>query len=148
MKKHCIYLQLWLEDKVISTVESNTNCDENCKENCKEYYCKYNLDMFNIYKEFEKVCTRPNERICPVYWKEFKNNYERISDTEKQCKEQYEKLGFYKDLSFFGSKIAPKADGMRKMWRNVQGVTNPASLLNPMNPPGGGNKIGLPFLPK
>ncbi|SBS95200.1 hypothetical protein POVCU2_0093930, partial [Plasmodium ovale curtisi] len=51
-------------------------------------------------------------------------------------------------LSFFGSKIAPKADDMRKMWRNVQGVTNPASLLNPMKPPGGGNKMGLPYLPK
>ncbi|SBT01778.1 PIR Superfamily Protein [Plasmodium ovale curtisi] len=55
---------------------------------------------------------------------------------------------FMKKLSLFGSKIAPKADDMRKMWRNVQGVTNPASLLNPMKPPGGGNKIGLPFLPK
>ncbi|SBS94117.1 PIR Superfamily Protein [Plasmodium ovale curtisi] len=51
-------------------------------------------------------------------------------------------------LSFFGSKIAPKADDMRNMWRNVQGVTNPASLLNPMKPPGGGNKMGLPYLPK
>ncbi|SBS91852.1 PIR Superfamily Protein [Plasmodium ovale curtisi] len=266
MKKHCTYLQLWLEDKVISTVESkstityiillytvwrkimekieihnknecettyspinidyykkwkkihdynynhktvkcalqnqedcSTNCNENCKENCKEYYCKYNLDIFNIYEEFEKVCTRSNEQICPVYWKEFKTNYEGISDIEKQCKKEYEKLGFYKVkkyfgeqgieeyieqyeseyifsffekligysikyylsktihyskyillpiLSFFGSKIAPKADDMRKMWRNVQGVTNPASLLNPMKPPGGGNKIGLPFLPK
>ncbi|SBT02696.1 PIR Superfamily Protein [Plasmodium ovale curtisi] len=55
---------------------------------------------------------------------------------------------FMKKLSFFGSMIAQKADDMRKMWRNVQGVTNPASLLNPMKPPGGGNKIGLPFLPK
>ncbi|SBT02429.1 PIR Superfamily Protein [Plasmodium ovale curtisi] len=55
---------------------------------------------------------------------------------------------FMKKLSFFGSKIAPKADDMRKMWRNVQGVTNPATLLNPMKPPGGGNKIGLPYMPK
>ncbi|SBS91701.1 hypothetical protein POVCU2_0069390, partial [Plasmodium ovale curtisi] len=69
------------------------------------------------------------------------------SDIEEQCKNVYEELGFYK-LSFFGSKIAPKADGMRNMWRNVQGVTNPASLLNPMKPPGGGNKMGLPYLPK
>ncbi|SBS94983.1 PIR Superfamily Protein [Plasmodium ovale curtisi] len=55
---------------------------------------------------------------------------------------------FMKKLSFFGSKIAPKADDMRKMWRNVQGVTNPATLLNPMKPPGGGNKMGLPYMPK
>ncbi|SBT54943.1 PIR Superfamily Protein [Plasmodium ovale wallikeri] len=55
---------------------------------------------------------------------------------------------FMKKLSFFGSKIAPKTDDMRKMWRNVQGVANPASLLNPMKPPGGGNKMGLPYLPK
>ncbi|SBT73485.1 PIR protein [Plasmodium ovale] len=278
MKKHCTYLQLWLEDKVISTVESkstityimllytvwrkivekikinnknkcettyspinvdyykkwkkihdynynhkkvkcvlqneedcNTDCNENCKENCKEVYCKYILDIFNIYKEFEKVCTGSNIQICPKCWNEFKTNYEGISDIEKQCNEEYEKLGFYKvkvyfgdegieeyieqyesehifsffekligysikyylsktihyskyillpiilillfyffmkKLSFFGSKIAPKSDDMRKMWRNVQGVTNPASLLNPMKPTGGGNKIGLPFLPK
>ncbi|SBT84338.1 PIR protein [Plasmodium ovale] len=55
---------------------------------------------------------------------------------------------FMKKLSFFGSKIAPKADDMRKMWRNVQGITNPASLLNPMKPPGGGNKMGLSYPPK
>ncbi|SBS93678.1 PIR protein [Plasmodium ovale] len=55
---------------------------------------------------------------------------------------------FMKKLSLFGSKIAPKADDMRKMWRNVQGVTNPASLLNPMKPPGGGNKMSLSYLPK
>ncbi|SBT57207.1 hypothetical protein POVWA2_077950 [Plasmodium ovale wallikeri] len=54
---------------------------------------------------------------------------------------------FMKKLSFFGSKISPKADDMRKMWRNVQSVTNPASLLNPMKPPGGGNKMGLPYMP-
>ncbi|SCA48152.1 PIR protein [Plasmodium ovale] len=277
-KTHCTYLQHWLEDRIINTVETrsiityimlfytiwgnvmekikihnknecettyspinvnyyikwkkihdynynhkkvkcvlkneeerNTDCNENYEENCKEVYCKYILDIFNIYKEFEKVCTGSNVRICPKYWNEFKNNYEGISDIEKQCKEEYEKLGFYKvkkyfgeqgieeyieqyeseyifsffekligysikyylsktihyskyillpivlillfyffmkKLSFFGSKIAPKADDMRKMWRNVQGVTNPASLLNPMKPPGGGNKIGLPFLPK
>ncbi|SBT01192.1 PIR Superfamily Protein [Plasmodium ovale curtisi] len=55
---------------------------------------------------------------------------------------------FMKKLSFFGSKISPRVDGMRKMWINVQGVTNPATLLNPMKPPGGGNKIGLPYMPK
>ncbi|SBS89622.1 PIR Superfamily Protein [Plasmodium ovale curtisi] len=51
-------------------------------------------------------------------------------------------------LSLFGSKISPRFDDLRKMWRNVQGVTNPATLLNPMKPPGGGNKMGLPYLPK
>ncbi|SBS95038.1 PIR Superfamily Protein [Plasmodium ovale curtisi] len=55
---------------------------------------------------------------------------------------------FMKKLSLFGCKIAPKADDMRKMWRNVQGVTNPGSLLNPMKPPLGGNKMGLPYIPK
>ncbi|SBS99668.1 PIR Superfamily Protein [Plasmodium ovale curtisi] len=60
----------------------------------------------------------------------------------------YSKYVLLPILSFFGSKIAPKADDMRNMWRNVQGVTNPASLLNPMKPPGGGNKMGLPYLPK
>ncbi|SBS94568.1 PIR Superfamily Protein [Plasmodium ovale curtisi] len=55
---------------------------------------------------------------------------------------------FMKKLSFFGSKISPRVDNMRKMWINVQGVTNPATLLNPMKPPGGGNKMGLPYMPK
>ncbi|SBS90921.1 PIR Superfamily Protein [Plasmodium ovale curtisi] len=55
---------------------------------------------------------------------------------------------FMKKLSFFGSKISPRVDNMRKMWINVQGVTNPATLLNPMKPPGGGNKIGLSYVPK
>ncbi|SBS95768.1 PIR Superfamily Protein [Plasmodium ovale curtisi] len=176
------------------------DCNEVCKEDCKEKYCKYFVDIFNLYNEFEQVCRNATEnRRCPEFWETFKKNYSAISDIEEQCKNVYEELGFYKVkvyfgeediekyveqyastymfsffekligysikyylsktihyskyvllpiLSFFGSKIAPKADGMRNMWRNVQGVTNPASLLNPMKPPGGGNKMGLPYLPK
>ncbi|SBS90017.1 PIR Superfamily Protein [Plasmodium ovale curtisi] len=123
------------------------DCNEDCKGNCKEVYCRYILDVFNAYKEFEHVCTGTNNYRCPEFWGNFKNNFSIYSDIESKCKDIYDKFGFYK-LSFFGSKIAPKADDMRKMWRNVQGVTNPASLLNPMKPPGGGNKMGLPYLPK
>ncbi|SBS92955.1 PIR Superfamily Protein, partial [Plasmodium ovale curtisi] len=163
-------------------------CEELCKEDCKENYCKYFADITNIYKEFEYVCTKTTNQICPDFWDNFKSNYSTTSYIETKCKEVYENLGYYKVkvsfgeqgeesyveqyeatymfsffekligysikkflsrslhyskyivlpiLSFFGSKIAPKADDMRKMWRNVQGVTNPASLLNPMKPPGG-----------
>ncbi|SBT54769.1 PIR Superfamily Protein [Plasmodium ovale wallikeri] len=55
---------------------------------------------------------------------------------------------FMKKLSLFGSKIIPRVDNLRKMWRNVQGVTNPATLLHPPKPPLGGNKMGLPYMPK
>ncbi|SBT02399.1 PIR Superfamily Protein [Plasmodium ovale curtisi] len=191
--------------------QNEEDCKENCRKNCKQNYCAYILNVFNIYKEFEKVCTGESTPRCPEYWEEFQKNYLATSDIESKCKEVYDKLGFYKvkmtldiegeekyveqyestymfsffekligysikyylsktmhysryivlpiilillfyffmkKLSFFGSKIAPKADDMRKMWRNVQGVTNPATLLNPMKPPGGGNKIGLPYMPK
>ncbi|SBT01386.1 PIR Superfamily Protein [Plasmodium ovale curtisi] len=171
------------------------NCTENCRKNCREDYCKYIVDIFNIYKEFEHVCTVMNVERCPKYWNEFQKNYLIDSDIELMCKEVHDKLGFYKVkmsleiegeekyveqyestymfsffekligysikkilskslyyskyiLSFFGSKIAPKADDMRKMWRNVQGVTNPATLLHPPKPPFGGNKMGLPYMPK
>ncbi|SBT84641.1 PIR protein [Plasmodium ovale] len=192
-------------------VDCNESCNESCTDNCKEDYCKCIADIFNIHKEFEKVCSGEHIQRCPVFWKEFQQKYSIISDIESKCKDVYNKHGFYKvkmhfgeqdieeyieqyesyhifsffekfigysikyylsktihyskyivlpillillfyffmkKLSLFGSKIAPKADDMRKMWRNVQGVTNPASLLNPMKPPGGGKKIGLPFLPK
>ncbi|SBT75084.1 Plasmodium vivax Vir protein, putative [Plasmodium ovale] len=139
------------------------------KENCKEYYCKYIADISNIYNDFKHVCNGKNNERCPEYWNNFGKNYPVDSEIEKQCKEIYEKLGLYNikfyfgeqdieeyieqyesehTFSFFEKLIAPKSDDMRKMWRNVQGVTNPASLLNPMKPPGGGNKIGLLFLPK
>ncbi|SBT56479.1 hypothetical protein POVWA2_073740 [Plasmodium ovale wallikeri] len=49
---------------------------------------------------------------------------------------------FLKKLSLFGSNIRPRVDDLRKMWRNVQGVTNPETLLNSGKPPSGGNKIG------
>ncbi|SBS93342.1 PIR Superfamily Protein [Plasmodium ovale curtisi] len=55
---------------------------------------------------------------------------------------------FMKKLSLFGSKISPRVDNLRKMWRNVQGVTNPATRLHPPKPPLGGNKMGLPYMPK
>ncbi|SBT74186.1 PIR protein [Plasmodium ovale] len=55
---------------------------------------------------------------------------------------------FMKKLSLFGSKISSRVDDLRKMWRNVQGVTNPATLLHPPKPPFGGNKMGLPYVPK
>ncbi|SBT57198.1 hypothetical protein POVWA2_077910 [Plasmodium ovale wallikeri] len=54
---------------------------------------------------------------------------------------------FMKKLSLFGSKITPRVDNLRKMWRNVQCVTNTATLLNPAKPPTGGNKMGLPYKP-
>ncbi|SBS93759.1 hypothetical protein POVCU2_0083460 [Plasmodium ovale curtisi] len=55
---------------------------------------------------------------------------------------------FMKKLSLFGSKISPHVDNLRKMWRNVQGVTNPATLLHSPKPPLGDNKMGLPYMPK
>ncbi|SBT01432.1 PIR Superfamily Protein [Plasmodium ovale curtisi] len=211
LKKRCTHLQLWLQEKVINTVEnkyiitlifflnqvwinimSNINisnieecnikhspigidylkkwktiydyslnyehvkcafqteedCSGNCKENCKEDYCRYILGIFNIYKEFEHVCSNAtiNQR-CPGFWKDFQKNYLETSHIESKCKDVYDKLGFYK-LSLFGSKISPRVDDMRKMWRNVQGVTNPATLLNPPKPPLGGNKMGLSYMPK
>ncbi|SBS95363.1 PIR Superfamily Protein [Plasmodium ovale curtisi] len=186
-------------------------CEKICKDDCMENYCMYMLDITNVYKEFEYVCTKTTNQKCPDFWGNFKENYSSTSYIETICKEVYENLGYYKvkvsfgeqgeesyveqyeatymfsffekligysikkilfkslhyskyivlpivlillfyffmkKLSFFGSKIAPKADDMRKMWRNVQGVTNPATLLNPMKPPGGGNKMGLPYMSK
>ncbi|SBT83472.1 PIR protein [Plasmodium ovale] len=174
--------------------KTEEGCNGDFKENCRDYYCKYILDIFNIYNEFEHVCNGENRERCPDFWNEFKNKYLETSDIESKCKDVYDKLGFYKVkmywgeqdiekyieqyesehifsffekligysikyylsktiyyskyiLSFFGSKISPRVDDMRKMWRNVQGVTNPASLLNPGKPPSGGNKMGLPYMP-
>ncbi|SBT55208.1 PIR Superfamily Protein [Plasmodium ovale wallikeri] len=187
------------------------HCKEDCREKCREDYCKYIVEIFNIYKEFEHVCASTNEERCPEYWNEFQTNYLIDSDIELMCKEVHDKLGFYKvkmsleiegeekyveqyesahmfsffekligysikkilskslyyskyillpillillfyffmkKLSFFGSKIAPKADDMRKMLRNVQGITNPETLLHPPKPPFGGNKMGLSYTPK
>ncbi|SBS95962.1 PIR Superfamily Protein [Plasmodium ovale curtisi] len=269
-KEYCTYLQLWLQDHVINTVESKSTIiciyalhamwekvrntlgdsiknlcimelpqvgtvyrekwkkmhdynknynevecafqdDNDCKENCREDYCKYIIDVINIYNEFEQVCNGTSKSICPEYWHKFKESYEVASKIETQCKEVYEKLGLYKvnkyfgeegvekyieqyelphtfsfieklvgysvkniisqtiyyskyillpiilillfyffmkKLSLFGSKVSPRVDDLRKMWRNVQGVTNPATLLNPPKPPMGGNKMGLPYMPK
>ncbi|SBT73375.1 hypothetical protein POWCR01_000108700, partial [Plasmodium ovale] len=192
-------------------LQNKEGCNEECKKNCKENYCIYILDVFNIYKEFEKVYTEERIPRCPKYWEEFQKNYLATSDIESKCKEVYDKLGFYKvkmtlniedeekyiaqyesaymfsffekligysikyylsktmhysryivlpiilillfyffmkKLSFSGSKISPRMDDLRKIWRNVQGVTNPATLLNPPRPPLGGNKMGLSYMPK
>ncbi|SBT72207.1 hypothetical protein, conserved [Plasmodium ovale] len=111
--------------------------------------------------KFPPVSTGYREKSKKMH--DYNNNYEELKsafqnkkDCKQNCMEDYCKYiadiiniyNEFKHLFFFGSKIDPKSDDMRKMWRNVQGVTNPASLLNPMKPPGGGNKIGLPFLPK
>ncbi|SBS80904.1 PIR Superfamily Protein [Plasmodium ovale curtisi] len=171
-------------------------CKEVCKEDCKVKYCKYFVDIYNIYNEFQQVCNpRTENKGCPDFWKDFENNYLATSHIEEICKEVYEQLGFYKVkmslgnegeekyvdqyestymfsffekligysiknilskslyytkyiLSLFGSKISPRMDDLRKMWRNVQGVTNPATLLHPPKPPLGGNKMGLPYMPR
>ncbi|SBT74214.1 hypothetical protein POWCR01_000193500 [Plasmodium ovale] len=202
--------------QVKNYLESGKKCDYNNnyvhlksafkgKETCKENYCKYIAHIFNIYNEFLHVCTGTNEKRCPVYWNDFKKNFEEASKIETQCKEVYDKLGFYKirmdwgeqgieeyieqyesehrfsfiekmigyniknilsksihfskysvlpilfillfsfflkKLSLFGSNIRPRVDDLRKMWRNVQGVTNPETLLNSGKPPSGGNKMG------
>ncbi|SBT73103.1 PIR protein [Plasmodium ovale] len=204
------YLMKWKEMHDYNENYKEMETKFNSIENCKEKYCKYIVDIINVYNEFLHVCAGTDAERCPEYWKDFKENYSVASQIELKCKELYDELGFYKvkmsfedqdgiyieqyvsqyafsfiermigysikniidktihyskyivlpilliflfyffmkKLSLFGSKIAPKADDMRKMWRNVQGITNPASLLNPMKPPGGGNKMGLPYLPK
>ncbi|SBS89911.1 PIR protein [Plasmodium ovale] len=180
------------------------NCNEICMEKRREDYCKYIIDIFNIYKEFEHVCnTEMNNQRCPEFWDELKNNYSINSEIELMCKEVHDKLGFYKimvplggegeekyieqyesehifsffekligysikyylsktihyskyivlpiilillfysfmkKLSLFGSNINLHVD-MRKMWRNVQGVTNPETLHNPRKLPSAGNKM-------
>ncbi|SBT56210.1 PIR Superfamily Protein [Plasmodium ovale wallikeri] len=164
MEKHCTYLNLWLQYNVINTVESKKvlvcitylySIWENIQTNLED-----SIKMSCVMK-FPPVSTGYREILKKIH--DYNNNYEELKsafqnkkDCKENCIEGYCKYiadiiniyNKYKHLFFFGSKIDPKSDDMRKMWRNVQEVTNPASLLNPMKPPGGENKIGLPFLPK
>ncbi|SBT51150.1 hypothetical protein POVWA1_062420 [Plasmodium ovale wallikeri] len=75
-------------------------CNEVSRKDCKEKYCKYFVDIFNLYKEFEQVCRNSTEsRKCPEFWETFKKNYSATSDIEELHKNVYEELGFYKDVS-------------------------------------------------
>ncbi|SBS92901.1 PIR Superfamily Protein [Plasmodium ovale curtisi] len=144
-------------------------CNGINKQSCPIFWKDFQ-DIYSINSETELVCKdvydkRGNYKV-KMYWgeqgiEEYIEQYESehiFSFFEKLIGYSikyylsktihYSKYILLPILSFFGSKIAPKADDMRKMWRNVQGVTNPASLLNPMKPPGGGNKIALSYLPK
>ncbi|SBS92143.1 PIR Superfamily Protein [Plasmodium ovale curtisi] len=120
------------------------------KQRCPEYWNNFKIN-YSLNSEIELLCKEVYNKLgfykVKMYFEE-----EGIEKYIDQYETQHtfsflEKIVGY-SLSLFGSKIAPKADDMRKMWRNVQGVTNPASLLNPMKPPGGGNKMGLSYLPK
>ncbi|SBT74567.1 PIR protein [Plasmodium ovale] len=133
-------------------------CTETKNERCPHYWEEFKKN----YEETPKIdahCQKEYEKLG--YYKVKKYFGEQgIEEYIEQYESEYifsffERLIGYslkhflsKALSFFGSKIAPKVDDMRKMWRNVQGLTNPASLLNPMKPPGGGNKMGLSYMSK
>ncbi|SBT34768.1 PIR Superfamily Protein [Plasmodium ovale wallikeri] len=126
-------------------------------------------DYMDNYKKLE--CTFQKKQECEEYCNEACNDDYKENYCEETYIEQYESLHTFSFLekligysiktilskslyyskyilSLFGSKTSPPFDNLRKIWRNVQGVTNPATLLNPMKPPGGGNKMGLPYLPK
>lgn len=66
------------------------------KETCKEKYCKHIADIVNIYNKFLHVYTGTNEKRFPEYWNDFKKNFQEASKIETQCKEVYDKFGFYK----------------------------------------------------
>ncbi|SBS90190.1 PIR Superfamily Protein [Plasmodium ovale curtisi] len=161
----------------IESCEHCEKCMFNCKEAYCTYFSDIfnifkefhqicspgtqNIRCPKFWKDFEKnyLATSDIESQCKEVYKNlgfYKVKVSLGNEGEETYVEQYETtyiFSFFEkligySLSFFGSKIAPKADDMRKMWRNVQGVTNPATLLNPMKPPGGGNKIGLPYMPK
>ncbi|SBT39528.1 PIR Superfamily Protein [Plasmodium ovale wallikeri] len=124
----------------------------NSKENCKEKYCNDIADVTNIYNEFVHVCNGENKQRCPYFGGIFQKNYEEASRIEQQFVVPILLIllfyFFMKKLSLFGSKISPRVDNLRKMWRNAQGVTNPATLLHLPKPPLGGNKMSLLYMPK
>lgn len=90
------YLGKWkkMHDYNNNYVHLKTEFDN--KKNCKEYYCKYIVDIFNLYNEFLHVCNGSNKHRCPDFWLYFKKGYEESSELEQQCKDVYDKLGFYK----------------------------------------------------
>ncbi|SBT35196.1 PIR Superfamily Protein [Plasmodium ovale wallikeri] len=57
--------------KLECTFQKKQECEEYCNEACnddyKENYCKYFVDIINIYTEFKHVCTVRGKEKCPEF---------------------------------------------------------------------------------